>query len=335
MSFAALDQSARSVGAKLQERMKPGERALLCMLGGAEFVRAFFGCLYAGVVPVLCYPQRRRRDEGLARLEFLLRESGASAIVVDERNESDGWLSELAIRGKVTPVPLGDSEEDRSSAWRAPALRTQDLALLQYTSGSVGAPKGVMLTHGNIIANQALIAESFGHHRSTVGVSWLPLYHDMGLIGHVVQPVYLGVQSILMPSAAFLSKPGNWLRAISTYRATTSGAPNFAYQLCIDRITPDQMDGLDLSCWEVAYVGAEPVRAETLHQFSLKFAQSGFREDSLYPCYGLAEATLLVTGSRRRTRPTIITVDADALSVGRIEIRQPVPEPDARIARRH
>ncbi|NEQ65639.1 MAG: fatty acyl-AMP ligase, partial [Symploca sp. SIO2D2] len=181
----------------------------------------------------------------------------------------------------------------------------ENLAFLQYTSGSTGDPKGVMVTHGNIIHNQQLIKQAFGHSERTIFVGWLPLFHDMGLIGNVLQPMYLGIPCILMPPLEFMIKPIRWLKAISKYRATTSGGPNFAYDLCVKKIKPEQLTDVDLSSWDLAFNGAEPLRSETLEQFGKKFTQCGFRYNAFYPCYGMAETTLLATGGDKKQKPVI------------------------------
>ncbi|MFA5921350.1 MAG: amino acid adenylation domain-containing protein [Methylococcaceae bacterium] len=189
-------------------------------------------------------------------------------------------------------------EVEFAESWVKPALSAGSLAFLQYTSGSTGDPKGIMVSHGNLMANQESIKQSFGHTERTTVVGWLPLYHDMGLIGNLLQPLYLGATVILMPPLAFLEKPIRWLRAISNYQANTSGGPNFAYDLCLRKATAEQMQGLDLTAWTLAFNGSEPVRAATMEGFAKKFADCGFRRESFFPCYGLAEATLFVSGAR-------------------------------------
>ncbi|NEO94729.1 MAG: AMP-binding protein, partial [Moorea sp. SIO3G5] len=193
------------------------------------------------------------------------------------------------------------------------SVTQSSLAFLQYTSGSTGRPKGVMVTHGNIIHNQQLIQTAFGHSEQSIVVGWLPLFHDMGLIGNVLQPMYLGIPCILMPPVAFLQKPIRWLKAISNYRATTSGGPNFAYDLCLKKVQPEQLAFLDLSSWDLAYSGAEPVRAETLKKFGNKFANCGFNYRAFYPCYGMAETTLFATGGAKNKSPVIQGVLAGEL----------------------
>jgi acyl-CoA synthetase (AMP-forming)/AMP-acid ligase II len=193
------------------------------------------------------------------------------------------------------------------------------LAFLQYTSGSTATPKGVMVSHGNLLHNEAIIQQAFAQTSESVIVSWLPLYHDMGLIGNVLQPLYVGAHSVLMSPVAFLQSPFRWLKAISHYRATTSGGPNFAYDLCVRKITEEQKAGLDLSSWQLAFNGAEPIRAETLDRFAKAFASCGFRREAFFPCYGLAEATLFVAGKTQSNAPAVIKhFETAALSNNRV-----------------
>ncbi len=302
LTYGELDRQARAIASHLQQWQ--GERALLLYPSGLEFISAFMGCLYAGVVAVPVYPPRR--NQKLSRLLNIVNDAQASIALtttsiladIEQRWASDGELAQLKLIATDTIVANGQD--------LVPLSVTQSsLAFLQYTSGSTGIPKGVMVTHGNIIHNQQLIHQAFGHSEQSIGVGWLPLFHDMGLIGHVLQPIYLGFPSILMPPVAFLQKPIRWLKAISKYRATTSGGPNFAYDLCVKKIQPEQLANLDLSSWDLAYSGAEPVRAETLEQFGNKFAHCGFNYSAFYPCYGMAETTLFATGGQKNQSPVI------------------------------
>ncbi|MFM7881254.1 MAG: fatty acyl-AMP ligase, partial [Microcystis panniformis] len=203
--------------------------------------------------------------------------------------------------------------DKQAENWQKPNLSLEDIAFLQYTSGSTGMPKGVMVSHKNLLYNEKLIASAFGHTSETIGVGWLPLFHDMGLIGNVLQPVYVGFPCVIMPPEAFIQKPLRWLQAISRYNATSSGGPNFAYELCADKIKPQERENLDLSCWDVAFTGAEPVRAATLEKFANTFADYGFKREAFYPCYGMAETTLFVSGGIKSQSPVIAAVDKLAL----------------------
>jgi acyl-CoA synthetase (AMP-forming)/AMP-acid ligase II len=207
---------------------------------------------------------------------------------------------------------------DQALNWQEPAINSDTLAFLQYTSGSTGTPKGVMVSHGNLLYNEQMIQIAFNHDKSTIFAGWLPLFHDMGLIGNVLQPMYLGISCYLMSPVDFIQKPYRWLAAISRYKATTSGGPNFAYDLCVRKITPEQIATLDLSSWQVAFNGAEPIHAQTLEKFTTTFASCGFRPEAFYPCYGMAETTLLVSGGLQTADPVVISVAETALAQNQI-----------------
>jgi len=296
LTYAELDRDARAIAGLLQQHTRVGDRALLLYPPGLDFVRAFMGCLYAGVVAVPVYPPRRNRT--LDRLNAVAADAQTTVALT---NAAVGKALGKALprgEGKVLGVPALIADRDHTSdphAWRPPSLAPADLAFLQYTSGSTGTPKGVMITHGNLLHNNELIKVAYSHSPASVFVSWLPVFHDMGLIGMVLQPIYAGSRSVLMEPAAFLQKPVRWLRAITRYRGTTSGAPNSAYELCVRKVTPDDRATLDLSSWEFAYNGAEPVRASTVRRFHETFAACGLRLDGVQPCYGMAETTLLVS----------------------------------------
>jgi acyl-CoA synthetase (AMP-forming)/AMP-acid ligase II len=293
LTYADLDIRARAVAAKLQRRGDVGERALLVYPAGLDFVAALFGCLYAGWIAV---PTASSRAEHVQR------------VVQDAQPRAALTSPAFAARGAP---PLGvpavcDVDEQDAGAWRAPRIEPEDLAMLQYTSGSTTTPRGVVLSHANLVHNTAQIARRFEiDPRRSRGVIWLPPFHDMGLIGGIVQGVASGFPIALMSPLTFLRRPVRWLEAIARECATISGGPNFAYDLCVERITPQERAGLDLSSWEVAFNGAEPVRAATLERFCETFAECGFRPSAFYPCYGLAEATLMVTGGARSELPVL------------------------------
>ncbi len=309
LTYGELDRRAQAVAHTLRESLQPGDRALLLYPPGLDFIAAFFGCLYAGVVAVPAYPPRlndrvQTRLRAIARdaeLRAALTTSALFAAAIDR----DGFAARVpelaAVRWIPTDALGGSNLPDIELAEPDPG----SIAFLQYTSGSTATPKGVMVTHANLLHNEGMIGEAFRQDEDSVVVGWLPLYHDMGLIGNVLQPLHAGGRCVLMAPVAFLQKPLRWLQAIHRYRGTTSGGPNFAYELCVRRIPPEQREGLDLSCWRVAYNGAEPVRAETLERFAEAFAPCGFRRESFYPCYGLAEATLFVTGGDAGRWPRI------------------------------
>jgi acyl-CoA synthetase (AMP-forming)/AMP-acid ligase II len=263
---------------------------------GLEYVAALCGCLYAGAIAVPAYPpDPMRLQRTLPRLQALIADAGATialttAAIRDMAFAIAEHAPELAGLRWVASDTVDDS---LASTWRAPAVGRGRLALLQYTSGSTGTPRGVMLSHGNLLHNAWLIYHRFGHEPESRGVIWLPPYHDMGLIGGVLQPLCGGFPVTLMSPLHFLERPLRWLRAIGRYRATTSGGPNFAYDLCVRKISPEERETLDLRSWSLAFNGAEPIRADTLDRFTAAFAPAGFRREAFYPCYGLAEATLM------------------------------------------
>ena len=299
LTYSALDREARAIGAMLQDQLAAGQRALLLYPPGLPYITAFFGCLYAGVVAVPAYPPRHHRH--LSRLHTVAADAQAVAVLTTAPAlaKMRAGLAEVpglaGLRWITTDGPGGGLWE----SWREPEITGETLAFLQYTSGSTAAPKGVMVSHANLLHNMGLIQAAFGLTGQSDIVSWLPLYHDMGLIGNLLQALYLGAPCTLLSPAAFLQRPLRWLQAISRHRAAFSGGPNFAYDLCVDRIAPEQRAGLDLSSWATAFNGAEPVRAETLERFARAFAPCGFRREACRPVYGLAEATLFVSGKLR------------------------------------
>ncbi|NBH11293.1 AMP-binding protein, partial [Amycolatopsis sp. SID8362] len=291
VTYADLHDSVCVLAARLAAHARPA-RALLVYPHGPEFVRAFWACLLAGVVPVPCYPPRDARSAG--RVLAIAADAQAS-LVLTSRAVLD------RVGDRLTPVVrclvTEDVTADDPEAFVPAVVSPGGTAFLQYTSGSTGAPKGVVVSHGNLRHNQELIRAAFGLDGDATIVSWLPFYHDMGLIGNVLHAVHLGAHAVFLPPAELLRRPLSWLEAISRYRAAGSGGPNFAFQHCVDRIGDDQLAGLDLSQWQVAYCGAEPVRAATLRAFADRFGAAGFRAGAFRPCYGAAEATLLVSAA--------------------------------------
>ncbi|MFP2933485.1 fatty acyl-AMP ligase, partial [Pyxidicoccus sp. 3LG] len=320
-SYTRLDTRARALGALLRESGAKGERALLLYPPGMEFVAGFMGCLYGGVVAVPCYPpDPTRLERTLPRLRAIAQDCGAKYVL------TTSFILEMSELFKPQAPELGELQwlasdavpEARAEEWKRPDVDAGALAFLQYTSGSTGNPKGVMVSHSNILHNEALITRGFGMDASrSSGMGWLPMFHDMGLIGKVLQPMYLGFPCTLMSPIAFLQRPLRWLEAISHFKATCSGGPNFAYDLCVRKATAADRERLDLSSWDLAFNGAEPVRRETLERFAETFAPCGFKSTAFYPCYGLAEATLIVTGGTKGEPFVHGRFDSEALERGK------------------
>ena len=324
LTYGELDLRARAIATVLQQRVERGSRAMLVYPGDLEFIVAYFGCLYAGVIAVPTYPPQTRTKRSLAKLRSIMDDVQPS-VVLTTSSLSSMVESLFAQAQELQGIPLittDDIANDLAEAWRDPAVDSNTLAFLQYTSGSTGLPKGVMLTHGNLLHNLTLIHNYFGIASGDRGATWLPPYHDMGLIGMILGTVFVGVESTIMSPVAFLQRPIRWLQAISNTRATISGGPNFAYDLCVRKITAEQKATLDLSSWTIAVNGAEPVRPETLERFVEAFAPCGFRREAFYPCYGLAEASLIVAGGQCDAPPIIKTFQAAPLAQNRVV---PVP----------
>jgi len=342
LTYCKLDQKSKAIAAFLQDVGLSGQRAILLYPPGLDFICAFFGCLYSGVIAVPIYPPLGQQM--MSMVEPILKDAEPRAILttVDITSKlqkvkpihSIGEKSLFKFIGKgmdkffpllklltskdARLIATDGIDEDFAQMWQEPDIGSESLAFLQYTSGSTAQPKGVMVTHGNILHNQELIHNYFEHPEGIVGVGWLPQYHDMGLIGNILQPLYLGGQSILFSPFDFLKKPLNWLTAISKYRAHSSGAPNFGYELCVRKVSGEDKKKLDLSSWRVAYNGAEPIRSSTLDNFASYFKDCGFQKSAFLPCYGLAEGTLIVTGGKQRELPVYLACDKAKLKENRI-----------------
>jgi acyl-CoA synthetase (AMP-forming)/AMP-acid ligase II len=305
-TWAELAAGARAVAAVLADlpgtREQP--RALLLLPDDATFLDALFGCFYAGVCAVPAHiPIPSRLAQTLPRLLAIVADARPDVVLTTRQIlPARELVPALADTPCIAVDDLADAPPPEST------VKPEDLAILQYSSGSSGTPRGVMVSHANLMANEAMIEDAFGHTSSTVALGWLPFQHDMGLIGYVIQPVYVGFECVIMSPLQFLKHPLRWLQEITRHRATRSGGPNFAYEMCVaavERRGDKSLAGLDLSSWDLAFVGAEPVRAATLDRFAATFAKVGFRREAFYPCYGLAEATLIVSGGRRDEPPTV------------------------------
>lgn len=298
ITYQTLNQRVQAIGALIQQTTAPGDRVLILYPPGLDYIVAFLGCLAAGRIAVPAYPPRANRAD--SRLQAIAKDAGASIALTN-----DEILKNVTARFAVAPELAAlhwqsTNALDLSAAdgWQEPVIKAETLAYLQYTSGSTGTPKGVMISHGNLYHNLMLINDQLGFHVAQSMVSWLPPYHDMGLLSGIVIPLFNGVPVTLMAPLAFVQQPLRWLQAIGQNQGVVAGGPNFAFELCVSNLPTEQCEGLDLSQWENAFCGAEPVRTATLARFAGKFAPNGFRATALYPVYGLAESVAFVAGKR-------------------------------------
>lgn len=317
LSYAELDRRARVVAARLRQASKgdPSRPVLLLYPPTLDFVTAFLGCFYAGRTAIPA-PLPDEPGERLARVSGILRDAKVGAVLTrpQYRQAISAWLAASGEQDVVC-LATGADEDDSTDPdlWTPPQVRGTDVAFLQYSSGSTSEPKGVMVTHTNLAANQEAIRSAMKTPQGVVAGSWLPLYHDMGLIGMTLQPLWVGGTSVQMSPISFIKNPGRWLRMIHDYRVEGTASPNFGYELCVRRVSEEQSAGLDLSSLRVALNGAEPVRADTLRAFVRRFAGNGLRAEAVLPCYGLAENTLLVSGNDPESPHLELAVDARAL----------------------
>jgi acyl-CoA synthetase (AMP-forming)/AMP-acid ligase II len=318
-TYAALDAHARRIAARLQaDGVQAGERALLLYPPGLDYVSAFFGCLYAGVIAVPAYPPMLNRPS--SQLTTFVTSAEPKVILtidalVQIRDQLIVHEPALASRRWLASDVIEAGVED---GWRRPDVDAATIAFLQYSSGSTSEPKGVVLSHDNLLVNTTAMIQRADFGPDSRAVSWLPPYHDAGLIGKVLTPIVGDFPTVLMSPIAFLQRPARWLEAIDRYGATCSASPNFGYDLCVRKTTAEQREALDLSSWQRAMNTGEPVRAQTLRRFATAFAPSGFRYEAFYPCYGLAESTVMVGGPRADRAPEVARLDAVALQAGEV-----------------
>ncbi len=295
ISYQQLDTRVRAVSAVLQQQYQPGDRVLLLLDNDDHYVVAFFACLYAGLIAVPVFPPQSAREQHTARLRAIAQDCRARCMLTSSDFMA---LMEAGGLGGVKSIAVDTIELIRADQWVLRSPAQDDIAFLQYTSGSTSTPKGVMVSHANLMANERAIEQALAITEDDVFVSWLPLFHDMGLIGGLLQPIHRGIKLVLMSPRFFLERPNRWLEAISRHQGSVSGGPDFAYRLCIERINAAQLSALDLSHWRVAFSGAEPIRHDTLDIFTARFGTAGLRITAANPCYGLAEATLMVTAAK-------------------------------------
>jgi acyl-CoA synthetase (AMP-forming)/AMP-acid ligase II/acyl carrier protein len=318
LTYADLDARARAIGGWLQSRGCAGQPVPLIFLPGLDYIAAFYGALYCGAIAVPLNPPGSA--DPAARVESVLKDTGCRIVLTSDEllSRIDRLLNRGGGYGDIEFATVQSIATAPPRPWSDPGTASGSLAFLQYTSGSTASPKGVEVRHDNLLHNLDLIVRVSGLDSTSVGVSWLPHYHDMGLIGGILVPVYAGFPVALMAPASFVARPIRWLNAISRFKATVSGAPNFAYEHCIRNVKAEELQAVDLSRWRVAYCGAEPVRADTLDRFAEKFDPCGFRMQAILPCYGLAEATLMVTGGPSDGGPTSRLISQEDLKHGKI-----------------
>jgi acyl-CoA synthetase (AMP-forming)/AMP-acid ligase II len=328
VTFAELERRAAVVASQLATRLRKGDRALLVFPAGLDFMLAFLGCLMAGVIAVPMMVPRRASTH-----------DSSAAIVADCRPPLAMTTADLAaVRPDVIKryhdagldwLLLGDDAVASGVGATFPPPGRDDVAFLQYTSGSTSSPKGVIVRHRSLLENLEMIRLALGSTRASTIVSWVPLYHDMGLILNALHSLYIGAPCVLMPPVNFIRRPLAWLQAIHTYRAEVTTAPNFAFDMCVSRFRAEQMEDVDLSCWKLAMNAAEPVRADSMDRFAATFAPYGFDARVMYPAYGLAEATVMVSGGRRGGGPVLRSVSRGAIQ--HYQIADPAGEKDARV----
>jgi acyl-CoA synthetase (AMP-forming)/AMP-acid ligase II len=307
--FNELDSKACSIGIFLKNQgVSHGDRIILSYPPGLDFIAAFFACCFIGAIAVPSYSLYNTKY-CLEKLRYIIKDTNAKLILTNKvlYERINNWLSENYLH--ISCIASDIVEESPTTDFLLQPVEYNDIAMIQYTSGSTSLPKGVVVTHSNIIHNQQMIKESFKNDGDTVTVGWLPHYHDMGLIGNIMHSIYLGTQLILLSPMDFIQQPFLWLKAVSDYQATSSGGPNFAYDLCVNRISDEQKKLLNLKNWSLAFNGAETVRVDTMESFTNTFAECGFNKNVFSPCYGLAEASLIVSGISRFEGPTSINID--------------------------
>lgn len=321
-TYSELEKRSKALGAAMQSIGSKGDTVLLLFQPGLEYIASLFACFYTGFIGIPAYPPRRNR--GMDRIFTILEDSKTDICLISksvyediQRNFKD---EELLINIKW--IVYEDIDLENSNNFLNVDLFPEDLALLQYTSGSTGDPKGVMITQENLLYNSEYIRKTFNVTSNSVGIHWLPMFHDMGLVGGVLQAAYIVGLNINMPPMAFLKNPLNWLKAINNYRGTIAGGPNFALDYCIQKTSEQERKELNLSSIEVMFCGAEPIREATYRSFIEKFGISRFRSNQLYSCYGMAETTLIVTGGKSTDEPVYITVDPDELQKNKVVVAE-------------
>ncbi|MDT9694675.1 fatty acyl-AMP ligase [Streptomyces sp. P17] len=315
LTYGELDRQARQLAAWVQSRGGAGQRVLLPHCEGPLQIAALLGCFYAGATAVPC-PSPLDGGRNVRRLTAVAKDADVGLALADSAVAAE--LSRLFAGSDLVCLAADRAALPSPEDWRPTESAEDDIALIQYTSGSVTQVKGVLISQRNLLAGQEAITRALGSDEHSVIGGWLPPYHDMGLVGQLLHPLHLGARGVLMPATTFAARPLSWLRMIETYGVTVSGGPDYAYDMCVRAATDAEVDRLDLASWQVAVNGAEPVREATMAAFAERFAPAGFRPEAFYPAYGLAEATLLVTGGTPGQRPVERAADPAALAAGRM-----------------
>ena len=321
LTYRQLEIRSKAVGAVMQSHGKKGDRVLLLFPAGLQYVASLFACFYSGMVAVPAYPPRRNRN--LNRVLSIVQDAGAQMALVTRQvyDDIERNFAELPLLREIHWIVYEDIDDTEAKNWKKTEILPEDVAIIQYTSGSTGNPKGVMLSQLNLLYNSEYIRLTFDFSKeTTIGMNWLPIFHDMGLIGGILQSAFLGGLNIGMPPVQFIKSPFKWLKAITKYKATVGGGPNFSYDYCVEKISEEEKKELDLSSMKTFYCGAEPVRKETMESFATAFASCGAKPEQLYPVYGMAETTLIATGGLQKEAPKYLRVKQDKLSQNRVEI---------------
>lgn len=320
-TYETLDMRARAIAAWLQSKVQQGDRVMLLYHQGLDFISAFYACLYAGVIAVPGYPPEKQHRR-TARLQAVVRDAGAKiALTTTEVLQHVNVQESKDLVGlNMEWFPTDTLPDEWAKDWQEPNINRETVTYLQYSSGSTGDPKGIMVSHGNMLDNSSIICERLQHTQDDVSVSWLPIFHDLGLIGCVIQPMYVGFHAVSLSPYQYVVNPYLWLKAIDRFRGTTTCCPNFGFDLCVRKTTPVQRAMLDLSSWRVAVNCAEPIRYQTLEKFTEVFTPCGFRAEAHYPMYGMAETTLFITGAKWNEKPKYQPVSISDLTHGKVRV---------------
>jgi acyl-CoA synthetase (AMP-forming)/AMP-acid ligase II/acyl carrier protein len=318
ITYAVMVAMAKAIAVTLLKNGTKGDRVMLLFSTGIEFITSLYGCFFAGMIAVPAYPPRRNKpnERFISIIEnskpaFIL----SNSLIYEDLNK---YHKGNAFSEEICQLVYEEIPSELSEEWLNPNVQADDIALLQYTSGSTGTPNGVMVSHGNIMHNSECIKQSFGFDENSIGVNWLPNFHDMGLIGCLIQAAYLGGSNVIIPPLSFLKNPANWFRMITKYKATTGGGPNFAFDYCMEKVTDEEISEFDLSSLRTLYCGAEPIRKNTLESFTDKFRKAGFSGTQFFPCYGMAESVLITTGGDFKAKPIYLSIDPQAIEENKV-----------------